>query len=347
VAQEWQHIGFAVLFQAVGLLALAQWFESKNWHHFKQLTLSSSLLFILLATLWELRNFDTLLLTLALAIEAILMCVIGQLSQQKIYEWFGRITLLIAYASSLGVSNTDFLLELILAIVFVTSFVYSAGKPRHITDKIWLGFSLFLSTLIILELSFGNSQIVPPLLEPLIPTLWVVGLVYGASYSKNVIVRVAAVLVFSLTSLLILERSLDSDVLYLACWAYIFMMALALFWLRVRHPLSHKGDTLLGYATIVIVAFSWVYQTAKVLEEPFLTLAWLLLVATLMTLGLIYKSYSEIRYVGLGWMLFMVAKLYLVDVWQWDTPIRVVAFTALGVALLSIGFFYQKIWLKK
>jgi uncharacterized membrane protein len=66
-----------------------------------------------------------------------------------------------------------------------------------------------------------------------------------------------------------------------------------------------------------------------------------------MTLGLKYKQYIELRYVGLGLMLFIIAKLYLSDIWQWDTPVRVLAFGALGITLLSIGFFYQKTWLKK
>lgn len=348
-AQGWSHIGFLVLIQAAGLLLLAEWFKAKSWKHFHQLTLSTSLLFIILATLWELRNVDTLILTMALTIEGTLMCSLGQLSKQKIYEWFGRITLVLAYAhfSSFAIDNTDILLQSLLTFTFVTAFIYSVGRPKVTSEKIWLGFSLFLSSILIFDLSFDKTQFIPAFLAPTLPALWALALSYGAYHFSSRYLRIAASLVFVSFTIVTINQSFANDALHLLAWGWILLASVPLFLLRTKATESATFETFMGYTVVLMTSFSWIYVTANTLNEPLLTLSWLALVGGLMTLGLRFKSFKELRYVGLGWMLFIVAKLYLVDVWQWDTPIRVVAFTALGGALLAIGFFYQKIWLKK
>lgn len=345
-AQDWQHIGFLVLFQALILFGLAEWFKSKNWFHFQQLTLSSSLLFIILATLWEMRNFEPLILTTVLVIEAILMCTIGQMSKTVMYEWFGRITLFIAYGYSLSVKTNELFLEALLALIFIAGFVYSIGRPQQLAEKIWLGVSLFFASEILFRFSF-DSGFFPEFLAPLLPVIWILGLTYLSDRLQSFFLRVTACIAFSFVSVGVMGLDIDNSWLYLSTWFWILIMGMGLFALRAKINENSNRESIFGYSALILLVFSWVYQTAQSLEEPILTVSWLAMIGVLMTLGLSFKQFNELRFVGLGFMLMVIAKIYLIDIWQWDTPIRVVAFSALGVALLGIGFFYQKIWLKK
>ena len=119
------------------------------------MTLSSSLLFIVLATILELSAFDDIVVTIALVVEGVLMCFIGQASKQKTYEWFGRATIFIALTSLSALNHTDWILDSILALTFITAFIYSIGKPNATIDKVWMGFTLFLSTVIL----YGSGDI--------------------------------------------------------------------------------------------------------------------------------------------------------------------------------------------
>ena len=345
-AQSWEHIGFLVGAQALGLLALADWFKSKNWSVFHLITLSSSLLFVVIATAWELRNYSSLILTLTLIFDGVFMCGVGQLSKQKIYEWFGRGTLILALLYSLANNISEFALEAVLTCTFVTAFVYSIGNVKQVAEKIWLGFSIFLSTVLLFGFSFEANEI-PDSLKSLLPALWTLGLLYFAYQQKSFFMRVSTLLVYAIFSLVVINQFVANDYLFVATWLPIALIGSLYYYVSLSFKETSKADEVMAYGSILILSISWIYQTGQSFAEPLLTVCWLALIGILMTLGLMYKPLKELRYIGLGITLFIIAKLYLVDIWQWDIPVRVMAFTALGVALLSIGFFYQKTWLKK
>lgn len=48
------------------------------------------------------------------------------------------------------------------------------------------------------------------------------------------------------------------------------------------------------------------------------------------------------RWLGLGLLAAAVGRVVLVDVWKQETIYRVLTFMALGVALLVVGFIYNK-----
>jgi hypothetical protein len=62
--------------------------------------------------------------------------------------------------------------------------------------------------------------------------------------------------------------------------------------------------------------------------------------AGLVTLGLLTRTAVN-RILGLGLVAFVVAKLYLMDVWQLDVVFRVAAFLALGGLLLGVSYLYS------
>jgi uncharacterized membrane protein len=57
--------------------------------------------------------------------------------------------------------------------------------------------------------------------------------------------------------------------------------------------------------------------------------------------GMIFRE-RFYRWLGLGIVAAAVGRVVLVDVWKQETIYRVLTFMALGVALLVIGFIYNK-----
>lgn len=346
-AQGWEHIGFLISAQALGFLALANWFKSQSWSHFHLITLSASLLFVIIATISELQSYEPLILTLALIFESVFMCAVGQLSKQKIYEWFGRATLVLALFHYIDNGLSEFGLNALLIFTFITAFLYSIGSYQKIAGKVWLGFSLLTSTSLLFDFSF-NSVEIPHWLEGFLPTLWTLGLIYAAFYVSSFFIKVMAFLVFLFLSLAIMFQNPVIDWVYLATWLQIAVVGSALYFVTQPFKATNKIDAFMAYGSVSMLALTWILKTGNKLTEPWLTLSWLALIGVLMGLGLKFRTYIELRHIGLGLMLLVITRLYLVDIWQWDISVRVVAFAALGLALLGIGFFYQKkLWLKK
>lgn len=346
-AEGWSHIGFLILPQALIFLALADWFKTQKWSQFHLLTLGSSLLFILLATLWELRELEPIILTIVLALEGAFMCAVGQLSQQKTYEWFGRLALGAAFISFVTQWNQDFVPQLLGTLILVTALLYSIGKAQNIAEKIWLGLVLLLSTLLIFEISF-EGQNIPDLIQPLLPTLWFAGVAHSAYRQSSVYLRVAAALVFLALAFTVTPNAYGApDLINLSEWLWVAFGAAYIYTLQIKAGREEAFDRILIYGALIVATFIWLIKTGNLLGEPLMTLSWLAFAAVLMSLGFVQSKWHELRHVAIGVMLLIVSKLYLIDIWQWDTPVRVMAFTALGLVLLSIGFFYQKLWLKK
>jgi hypothetical protein len=73
----------------------------------------------------------------------------------------------------------------------------------------------------------------------------------------------------------------------------------------------------------------------------FLTMSWAGFAVIIFTLGLVLRE-RFYRWLGLGVLASAVGRVVLVDVWKQETITRVLTFMALGVALLVVGFIYNK-----
>jgi hypothetical protein len=73
----------------------------------------------------------------------------------------------------------------------------------------------------------------------------------------------------------------------------------------------------------------------------FLTMSWAGFAVVVFTLGMLLRERFH-RWLGLGVLAAAVGRVVLVDVWKQETIYRVLTFMALGVALLVVGFVYNK-----
>ena len=73
----------------------------------------------------------------------------------------------------------------------------------------------------------------------------------------------------------------------------------------------------------------------------FITMIWAGFAVLVFAAGMILRERFH-RWFGLGVLAAAVGRVVLVDVWKQETIYRVLTFMALGVALLVIGFIYNK-----
>jgi uncharacterized membrane protein len=70
-------------------------------------------------------------------------------------------------------------------------------------------------------------------------------------------------------------------------------------------------------------------------------IGWTVLGFTMVSAGL-WQKLATVRHVGFALLGIAVIKLFAVDVWDFATFFRVTAFLSLGVALVVLGFFYNR-----
>jgi uncharacterized membrane protein len=73
----------------------------------------------------------------------------------------------------------------------------------------------------------------------------------------------------------------------------------------------------------------------------FVTMSWAIFAVLVFVAGIILRERFH-RWFGLGVLAASVGRVVLVDVWKQETIYRVLTFMALGVALLVVGFIYNK-----
>jgi uncharacterized membrane protein len=80
----------------------------------------------------------------------------------------------------------------------------------------------------------------------------------------------------------------------------------------------------------------------EVSEGMWITIAWSLLAFATLGAGFALKD-RIYRLAGLAILGVSVGRVFLVDVWQFDTVFRILSFLVLGVVLLALGFLYNRL----
>jgi len=110
-----------------------------------------------------------------------------------------------------------------------------------------------------------------------------------------------------------------------------------------RLPEHFSLDEKIHGAIVFITGISlWRFLSCWVTTSGiFLTMSWAGFAVLVFALGMILRERFH-RWLGLGVLAAAVGRVVLVDVWKQETIYRVLTFMALGVALLVVGFIYNK-----
>lgn len=102
-----------------------------------------------------------------------------------------------------------------------------------------------------------------------------------------------------------------------------------------------KWRPLVGWGAVV-VSTAWASQWLAGNEGwNAVTILWTVSGFAWVCVGL-WRRFAAVRVAGFMLLLLSLLKLFIHDVWQFETFVRVAAFLALGVALIVLGFFYNR-----
>jgi uncharacterized membrane protein len=101
----------------------------------------------------------------------------------------------------------------------------------------------------------------------------------------------------------------------------------------------HTVIILLGGCSLWLFAAQWVRLHSG--TGFFLTAVWAAVAFVIFTAGFLLRE-RIYRWLGLGILAVALGRVVVVDVWQLETPYRILSFMALGVVLLVLGFIYTK-----
>ncbi len=349
--EGWSHFGFFVLAQGLGLYGLSEYFKSQKWELLFKITLGATLTSILFATFWEMKAESDFMMIFVLALEGILMVMAARWTNENVFAYFGRGALVLAFIFSQEF-RSSFLWETLAASILIGALGFSLEAKKLLSHKVWAITAVILSTIVIIEWSHELNDILnSPLLEfvTLIPgCIWAAGLAYSVLKTKSEISRMLGLGILVFMNFIVWSVTLNGDgnaiskALSLLLILATNFIVLASFFLEGKDlPQNPKTQnwviyTILGLASISVFLFG-----AENTQEPARTILWLLWGVSLLATGMV-QNWIKFRYMGLGVILFVIAKLYLVDIWQLEAWVRFLAFFALGIVLLSTAFYYQK-----
>jgi len=136
-------------------------------------------------------------------------------------------------------------------------------------------------------------------------------------------------------------EDLQMDVYWMNLLALLALLAMQQILRRL--PARFSLDEKIHGAIIFITGISlWRFLSCWVTTSGiFLTMTWAGFAVLVFAAGMMLRERFH-RWLGLGVLAAAVGRVVLVDVWKQETIYRVLTFMALGVALLAVGFIYNK-----
>ncbi len=351
--QEWMNFGFFVLAQGFGFFFLSEIFKKKKLEIFREISLGATLISILFATIWEIGESKQFILSMLLAVEGLLILFAGKKFNERVFMFFGRIALALALLISFDIK--EFYLATVSIFTVLIGLIYSIGKPSSTFDKIWAFLAVIFTSGQVLYWSFevlpnfiGKSQ---NFLSFVLPIIWAIGLAYSVIKTKENISRIFGLIFISFVCLLLGLEAISSNsgpgsefenFLTLCLLLLGSFSVLSSFFIDEKELQATKSMQKISTITILcLTTISILFFGGENLEEPMRTLFWVVWGGVLFGIG-ISKSWPHFRYFGIGMFFFLLAKIYFLDVWGWETYEKFLAFFSLGIALLGISFTYYR-----
>lgn len=344
--QEWAHFGFFILAQGFAFFFLSELFKQKKLEIFQKIALGATLISIIFATIWEMEGQDDFVLTMLLAAEGALFYFAGKNVNEIIFRIFGRIALLCAFRFSFDID--DFGTASIAMGAIIAALLYSVGKPKKTSGQIWALLSIILSSIHILYWSFEQLPDFvwhdKEFLSFILPVAWAIGMAYSIIKTKHSASPIAGLIFIGILSFVGWEEmSGGNEVVNFVILGLLLVgifSILSSFFIDEEELATSASEKLIAtIATLGLSTISVLVYGAQNLDEPHRSIFWVIWGGILFSVG-ISKQWPRFRYFGIGMFLFLIGKLYLIDVWEWDSMVRFLAFFCLAIALLGISFTY-------
>ena len=298
-----------------------------------------------LATLGLIGKFSGLQLALVLGAESVVLFVLGTQRQSAVLKFFGGAVAAIAAGGCVAEMRRNHAPSLWVGAGLIVLLVFNAfwADRQETSNSKRLRAEPMLFTLLAVLVSLvwiGNAW-------PARQYVWAYMAAAIASFALALWRRngeaFVATAVFVLASLVALwgHDGLEMEVYWPNLMALLVPLAMQQVFRRAgaNLPIDEKIH---GAIILVTGASLWRFATCWITTSGiFLTMSWAGFAVIAFALGMCLRE-RFYRWLGLGVLAAAVGRVVLVDVWKQETIWRVVTFMALGVALLVIGFVYNK-----
>ncbi|NKB69785.1 MAG: DUF2339 domain-containing protein [Candidatus Latescibacteria bacterium] len=154
-------------------------------------------------------------------------------------------------------------------------------------------------------------------------------------------------ILFCVSALVLMVRLLSMEVEGAPVFNLQALRNLAVIAVGVGLSFVHRHDTeklvyrLVGHLGLLI----WSLRELSALEggQGYVSIAWGAYAVVLLIVGLRH-NFAQLRVAGLGTLLLVVAKLFLVDLAQLEALWRILLFLGFGGVFLILGYYFQALW---
>ena len=353
--QAWDHFGFFVLAQSFVTYGISQFLANKSLPVFEQLFTIATLAGVGFATIWELGFADYPVITalLLLAQSALYVFVRKHMvnNVKEVFTTFALVTQTVALFAVFNTANFSQMTLVLWVSVAValyhayTRFIEQKTSTLAMLQVVAAGVLIVIWTFVLLpgELT-GQLDIILPQLLALV---YVIGLlVFSRKFSSRFCVYAAKVVaVISAFAFMVNAWSFSQVGLV---GAALVLGTFAAFGVSIgKRMKSHFGieealyRNMLGFTAITTAL--WLSHIAYwALSDPITSIVIMLVGVVYVVVGL-QKTLNIVRFTGLCLVGYILAKMYLVDIWSWSTLWRFVAMLPMGLLLISLPFWYQKL----
>lgn len=344
--QSWPYFGYFVLAQGIIFWFISRAFAAHKLPIFEQIAVGAASFALIFATLLEVGVAQNFMLTLILLAEGILLSFASQKTNQILFNVASKILFVLAFIFVLTIDG--FANQSIAMILAATAYLFSTTEPKNSWSQAWSVIVIAKITTLIFTWSF---QMLPEvsnirIFSFIVPTLWAFGLSLSVAKNKEPLYRTAGLIVLTLVSIttwneLLNENFFESFILFAINIAANFGLLYTFFIQEKGVPNNTATQMSATVAVLTFTTLSVLIFGSEFLIEPIRTVAWIAWGGLLFGAGA-KQDWKYFRYFGIGVLLLIVAKLYLVDIWTLSVVMRFVAFLALGGALLGVSFIYNK-----
>lgn len=351
----WGHFGFLVLFQAFLFFGLSQYLKRIARYGYQKVLLIVTLSFIVFATIWEIGLENPNILLGALIAEGILFSVMNHRLRENLYALFAKITmglsfLMLLYLWGSGLwGGYSFIEGTFLTLLFLLGLGIVFFRASLVLQIIAMAGGIF--TFLLWDFGFLVQFLEPSTIFLVILPASVLsaGLVYGTARLRSDFLRISGVSLLGFTHLWswtqIVQYQKDPHFFpILALWILLLVTSffvLAGFFKQEENPPSFFFKKLMVLLTLSFSSMGMFLWGIYHFSGHEVSIVWTIWGAILVLLG-ITKSWKHFRYFGWGTFCFLIAKLYLVDIWTWATVSKIIALSMLGVVLLMVSFWYYR-----
>jgi len=354
-SQVWDYFGFFVLVQSFVMYGIAQVMKQHGLALYEQLFIIGTLTGVAFATVWELGFADYPVLTpLVLLAQSALYIFVRKMMKDEIGEIFTAFALVTQAIATLMLFTINNFIELSLVLwasVGVALYHAHTRFQGQVKDSVIITLQVITTMLLVVIWTFvllpEKLWSLDVLAPQLLGLVYVVGLLVASrKLVINKLVYVAEIM------------AIISSVSFIAyAWAYnkveligaglVFVTFLAFAVSMTKRMKSYFGieeslhENMMRF-TAVSTALWIIYVAYWALDDPITSIVIMIAGVMYVVFGL-EKTLNVVRFVGLCMIGYILAKMYLIDIWSWSTLWRFVAMLPMGLLLISLPFWYQKL----